>query len=202
MVFKRGIDIVGSSLALVGLAPIMAVVALLVRFRLGRPVIFRQRRSGLNGAPFTLLKFRTMLDGDGSDAERLTKFGTRLRASSLDELPELVNVLRGEMSLVGPRPLLTEYLPLYNDYQRQRFKVRPGLTGLAQANGRNSLDWDERLDIDVNYVTSLSIWLDLKIILMTVRQLASRSGVAADGEATMQRFTGSKPRPSHDWPRE
>lgn len=188
---KRLVDIVVASAALVALAPIIVLTAILVRIKLGSPVLFRQSRPGLHGELFTMLKFRTMLGGDGPDDERLTRFGAKLRATSLDELPELVNIVRGEMSLVGPRPLLVEYLPLYSDRQRRRHEARPGLTGLAQASGRNELDWDDRLELDVQYVEARSLWLDAKIIAMTVKQLVRGSGVSANGEATMQKFEGS-----------
>lgn len=187
---KRLIDVVVAGTAFVVLSPIIVVTAIVVRVKLGSPVLFRQVRPGLNGELFTMLKFRTMSDGDGPDHERLTAFGAKLRATSLDELPELINIVRGEMSLVGPRPLLVEYLPLYSVRQRRRHEVRPGLTGLSQASGRNGLGWDERLEMDVEYVETRSLRLDAKIIGMTVRQLADRSGVSADGEATMSKFSG------------
>jgi len=188
---KRAIDIVAGGMALVVLSPVIAITAVLVRVRLGSPVLFRQERPGLNGDPFTLLKFRTMLNGDGPDAERLTPFGAWLRSTSLDELPELFNIVRGEMSLVGPRPLLMDYLSLYSERQSRRHEVRPGLTGLAQSSGRNDLDWDDRFEMDVQYVENQSLWLDVKIIVMTIRQLIGGSGVSAEGEATMARFEGS-----------
>ncbi len=187
---RRLIDVVVGSLALVVLAPVLLVTAVLVRVKLGSPVLFRQNRPGRGGQPFELLKFRTMLSGQAPDAERLTPFGRKLRATSLDELPELVNVVKGEMSLVGPRPLRMGYLPLYTERQARRHDVRPGLTGLAQASGRNSVDWAERLELDVQYVEQRSLRLDAKIIVATIRQLASRSGIAGDGEATMPAFTG------------
>ncbi len=174
----------------------MAVTALLVRLRLGSPVLFRQERPGRDGVVFELLKFRSMLPGTGSDAERLTPFGGRLRATSLDELPELLNIIRGDMSLVGPRPLLEDYLPLYTEREARRHEVRPGLTGLAQVSGRNELDWPERLELDVQYVEQRSMLLDIRIIGRTVRQLVSGTGVTADGEVTMGRFTGSTGSPS------
>lgn len=176
--------------------PLILVVALLVRIRLGSPVLFRQKRPGLNGCVFELLKFRTMLDvvrSDGQplpDADRLTPFGRRLRASSLDELPELINILRGEMSLVGPRPLLVQYLARYTSYQARRHEVRPGLTGLAQVKGRNSISWEEKFDWDIKYVESSSVLLDLKILALTLVAVLTRSGVNAANNATMPEFLG------------
>jgi lipopolysaccharide/colanic/teichoic acid biosynthesis glycosyltransferase len=195
---KRLFDMAVSALALVLLSPLFLLVALLVRVKLGAPVLFRQLRPGLHGKPFRLLKFRTMAEvvgDDGSplpDSERLTKFGRLLRSWSLDELPELWNVLKGDMSLVGPRPLLMEYLPLYTPRQARRHEVRPGLTGWAQVNGRNAQSWDERFALDVWYVDHRSLWLDLKILWMTVKKVAGRHGISAEGEATMPRFTGSE----------
>lgn len=177
-------------------APVLAVVALLVRLKLGTPVLFRQKRPGLNGEIFELTKFRTMRDArnaDGEllpDSERLTSFGRLLRASSLDELPELINILKGEMSLVGPRPLLIEYLPLYSEVQGRRHDVPPGLTGLAQIKGRNALDWNEKFAWDVTYVESRSLGLDLKILVLTVWTVFQREGISAQGEATMPKFNG------------
>jgi lipopolysaccharide/colanic/teichoic acid biosynthesis glycosyltransferase len=179
------------------LAPIMAAVAMLVLFRLGRPALFRQRRPGLGGRPFELLKFRTMRharDAAGRplpDAERLTGFGKFLRRTSLDELPELWNVLRGDMSLVGPRPLLMEYLPLYNAEQARRHEVRPGVTGLAQVSGRNALTWEEKFRLDVHYVEHYSLTLDVKLLMQTVRAVVTARGVSAEGSATMPAFTGT-----------
>lgn len=190
MPVKRAIDIVVSLSAIVVLAPVFLIVAILVRVRAGRPVLFRQTRAGLGGKPFTLFKFRTMQAGDGDDAERLTALGRVLRASSLDELPQLWNVLKGDMSLIGPRPLLMDYLPLYSADQMRRHEVRPGITGWAQVNGRNAMGWPERLAMDVWYVDNLSLALDLKIALLTVSTVLSRRGVSADGQATMDRFTG------------
>jgi lipopolysaccharide/colanic/teichoic acid biosynthesis glycosyltransferase len=198
MLTKRLLDIVLSLASLVVLAVPMLVIALLVRFKLGSPVLFRQSRPGLHGKPFDLVKFRTMTDrrdAQGAllpDKERLPRFGQRLRSSSLDELPELWNVLRGEMSLVGPRPLLHEYLPLYTPEQARRHDVLPGLTGWAQINGRNALSWEEKFELDVWYVDNRSLALDLKIIFMTGRQIILRTGISAHGEATMPRFTGSQ----------
>ena len=176
--------------------PVLAVVALLVRLKLGTPVLFRQKRPGLNVEIFELTKFRTMRDArnaDGEllpDSERLTSFGRLLRASSLDELPELINILKGEMSQVGPRPLLIEYLPLYSEVQGRRHDVPPGLTGLAQIKGRNSLDWNEKFAWDVTYVESRSLGLDLKILVLTVWTVFQREGISAQGEATMPKFNG------------
>ena len=194
---KRLFDIVASGVALIILLPFLAALALLVRHRLGGPVLFSETRPGKDGRPFTLLKFRTMRDAtDPSgtplpDHARLTPFGRRLRATSLDELPELWNVFKGDMSLVGPRPLLMDYLPLYTPVQARRHEVRPGLTGWAQINGRNAISWEEKFALDVWYVDNRSFWLDLKIIAMTVARVLKRSGISADGEVTMPRFTGA-----------
>jgi lipopolysaccharide/colanic/teichoic acid biosynthesis glycosyltransferase len=194
---KRAIDIVGAVAGLVLLSPVMAVIAFLIWRQMGRPVIFSQTRPGLAGKPFRMVKFRTMRDGvdrHGNplpDAERLTRLGQSLRSTSLDELPELWNVLKGEMSLVGPRPLLVEYLPLYSQEQARRHEVRPGVTGWAQVNGRNAIDWDEKFALDVWYVDHHSIWLDLKILALTLAKVVRRDGIAAAGEATMPKFRGS-----------
>lgn len=193
---KRLFDIAGSVFLLTVLAPLLVMVGLLVWWRIGRPVLFKQERPGRDGAPFPLYKFRTMTDerdADGQplpDAERLPPFGRWLRSTSLDELPELWNILRGDMSFVGPRPLLVEYLPRYNDRQRRRHEVRPGLTGWAQVNGRNALDWPERLEMDVWYVENRTFALDLKILGMTVGAVLGRRGIQADDHATMKPFTG------------
>jgi lipopolysaccharide/colanic/teichoic acid biosynthesis glycosyltransferase len=195
---KRFFDIVASLVGLILLSPVIAIVAYMIRKRLGSPVLFRQIRPGLGGVPFEMVKFRTMRDGldvNGDplpDSERMTDFGRFLRASSLDELPELWNVLRGDMSLVGPRPLLMEYLPLYNDQQFRRHDVRPGVTGWAQVNGRNALSWDEKFKLDVWYVDNQSVWLDLRIIFRTVKKVLVRDGISADGEVTMSKFKGSE----------
>ena len=170
--------------------PVSAVVAVLVWVNLGRPVLFAQDRAGLNGRPFTLYKFRTMLEGDGPDAERLTRFGRFLRASSLDELPELWNVLKGEMSLVGPRPLPVRYLPRYTPEQNRRHEVLPGITGWAQVHGRNALDWETKFRYDVDYVDNRSMGLDLKILWMTFWQILAAKDISHDGEATMREFEG------------
>lgn len=195
---KRLLDIVASLVGLILLSPVIAIVAYMIRKRLGSPVLFRQIRPGQGGVPFEMVKFRTMRDGldvNGDplpDSERMTDFGRFLRASSLDELPELWNVLRGDMSLVGPRPLLMEYLPLYNDQQFRRHEVRPGVTGWAQVNGRNALSWDEKFKLDVWYVNNQSVWLDLRIIFLTVKKVLVREGISADGEVTMSKFKGSE----------
>lgn len=189
-IVKRAVDVSVALVMLVVLAPLIAAIAIGVRVRLGSPILFRQERPGRCGVPFELIKFRTMADGAGTDAERLDAFGRFLRSTSLDELPELVNVLRGEMSLVGPRPLLTEYLPLYNERQSRRHEIRPGLTGLAQVSGRNDLAWPERLELDVVYVETRSMALDLRIIVQTIWSVLARRGISAEGEATMAKFTG------------
>ncbi len=194
---KRVFDITAALVALLMLAPLLALVAWQIRRKLGSPVLFRQIRPGLHGRPFEMVKFRTMrdvVDANGQplpDDQRLTPFGSWLRSTSLDELPELWNVLKGEMSLVGPRPLLMEYLPLYTPEQARRHEVRPGVTGWAQINGRNALSWDEKFRLDVWYVDHQSLWLDLKILMLTVRKVFVREGISAAGEATMPRFTGS-----------
>jgi len=199
---KRFLDFTLAAIALVMLGPLMLVVAWLVRWRLGSPVLFRQRRPGLGGRPFEMIKFRTMTDARGpegellSDAVRLTPFGEWLRRTSLDELPELFNVLRGEMALVGPRPLLMEYLRLYTPEQARRHEVRPGLTGWAQVNGRNAITWEEKFRLDVWYVDHRSMSLDLKILCLTLERVVRRDGIAAVGEATMSRFEGSDARQS------
>jgi sugar transferase EpsL len=191
---KRLLDLGGALTGLVLLSPVLLATALAVRLRLGTPVLFRQTRPGLHGAPFELLKFRTMTDvrdADGrllSDAERLTPLGRLLRSTSLDELPELLNVLRGEMSLVGPRPLLMDYLPHYTPEQARRHEVRPGITGWAAVQGRNSTSWERRLQLDVWYVDHRSLGLDLKILLLTVVKVVRREGISAEGHATMPRF--------------
>ncbi len=195
---KRLFDVLVSLSLLLLLAPVLLVTALLVRRWLGAPVLFTQVRPGLYGQPFKMVKFRTMTDARDAagnllpDADRLTRFGRFLRSTSLDELPELFNVLKGEMSLVGPRPLLMEYLPLYSDTQRRRHEVRPGITGWAQVNGRNAVGWDERFRLDVWYVDHRSLWVDLRILWMTVRKVLVREGISAQGEATMAKFTGSE----------
>lgn len=190
-VLKRSVDVVVAAVVLTVAAPVMAVVALAIRLSMGSPVLFRQVRPGRSTEPFTLVKFRTMRTGAGDDGARLTGLGRFLRSTSLDELPQLWNVLRGDMSLVGPRPLLMEYLPLYSPRQATRHAVRPGITGLAQVNGRNNVDWDDRLELDAQYVEQQSLVIDLRILGQTVRQVSQRSGITAPGEATMAVFTGS-----------
>lgn len=195
---KRAFDIGSSALGLLLLSPLLALIAWLVRRKLGSPVLFRQVRPGLGGKPFEMVKFRTMLDAFDSagnplpDAERITPFGRLLRSTSLDELPELWNVLKGDMSLVGPRPLLMEYLPLYSPEQYRRHEVRPGVTGWAQINGRNALSWEDKFKLDVWYVDNQSFWLDCKILFLTVKKVLVRDGISADGEVTMSKFTGNK----------
>lgn len=195
---KRVIDILGAGFGLILLSPVIALLWVLIRRNLGAPVLFRQIRPGKDGAAFEMIKFRTMKDAhgpDGSplpDAERLTPFGAKLRSSSLDELPELWNVLKGEMSLVGPRPLLMEYLPLYSPHQARRHEVRPGVTGWAQINGRNAISWPAKLDLDVWYIENRSLWLDIKIIALTVKKVLKRSDISANGEVTMPKFTGEQ----------
>lgn len=196
---KRTFDIIASAVGLLLLSPIIAIVAWQIRRKLGSPVLFRQVRPGLNGQPFEMIKFRTMrdaVDAHGNplpDSERMTPFGSFLRSSSLDELPELWNVLTGDMSLVGPRPLLMEYLPLYSPEQYRRHEARPGVTGWAQINGRNALSWEDKFKLDVWYVDNRSFWLDLKIFVLTIKKVMVRDGINAEGEATMAKFTGSKP---------
>lgn len=195
---KRMLDVLAAALALLLLLLPLLALAWLIRRKLGSPVLFCQVRPGLQGRPFTMFKFRTMTDERGSDgallsdAQRLTPLGRFLRSSSLDELPELWNVLRGEMSLVGPRPLLMEYLPLYSSEQSRRHEVRPGITGWAQINGRNAISWADKFALDVWYVDHSSMWLDLRILWLTVRKVLVRDGISAAGEATMSRFEGDK----------
>lgn len=195
---KRAFDIAASASALVVLSPVLAITAYKVKKELGSPVLFRQTRPGLHGKPFEMVKFRTMKDATDKagnalpDSERLTEFGKKLRASSLDELPELWNVLKGDMSLVGPRPLLMEYLPLYSAEQAKRHNVRPGVTGYAQVNGRNSLSWEDKFKLDTWYVEHQSFLLDMKILLKTVKKVTIKDGISAEGEATMTKFTGSR----------
>ncbi|PIE47842.1 MAG: sugar transferase [Gammaproteobacteria bacterium] len=194
---KRLFDIIVSLCLLIGLSPIIMLSALLVKSRLGSPIFFKQTRPGKNGKPFAMIKFRTMLDAldrEGNplpDGERLTPFGKKLRASSIDELPELWNVLKGEMSLVGPRPLLMEYLPLYNAEQKRRHKVKPGLTGWAQVNGRNAISWEDKFKLDLWYVDNQSFWLDIKILFLTVKKVLIKDGISGEGEVTMSKFTGN-----------
>jgi len=196
-VLKRGMDCLVSLGLLAVLSPLLLAIALMVWWKLGLPVLFVQERPGLYGRPFRMLKFRTMTDARDTsrtllpDRERLTAFGRLLRAASLDELPELINVLKGDMSLVGPRPLLVEYLPLYSREQARRHEVRPGMTGWAQVNGRNALTWEEKFRLDVWYVDNRSFWLDLRILWMTLRAVLARKGITQEGHATMERFRGS-----------
>jgi len=194
---KRAMDLVGALAALVLLSPIVVVLCILVLSKLGSPVFFRQVRPGIEGRPFKMVKFRTMTDERGPDGallpddQRLTALGAWLRSTSLDELPELFNVLKGDMSLVGPRPLLMDYLSLYNDRQARRHEVRPGITGWAQINGRNALSWEEKFELDVWYVDNRSLWLDIKILFKTVLQVLKRDGISHGEDATMPRFKGS-----------
>lgn len=195
--FKRLIDFILSLIALIVLSPILLIVALLVRTKLGTPVIFKQERPGLNEKIFTLYKFRTMTDAKDEqgnllpDEIRLTKFGKLLRSTSLDELPELFNILKGDMAIVGPRPLLVRYLPLYNEHQKHRHDVRPGFTGWAQCNGRNAISWEEKFDLDVYYTKHVSLLLDIKIILKTVKVVLFREGISSETSVTMEEFRGS-----------
>ena len=195
---KRILDVVIASTALVLLSPVYALVAYKVKKNMGSPVLFRQTRPGLHGQPFAMIKFRSMkdaLDAAGNplpDSERLTPFGKMLRATSLDEMPELWNVIKGDMSIVGPRPLLMEYLPLYNSEQAKRHEVRPGITGYAQVNGRNAISWEKKFELDTWYVNNHSLWLDFKIMLKTVKKVLAKDDISAEGDVTMHKFTGSK----------
>lgn len=193
---KRAIDVLVSSIGLLLLFPILVIVAILVRIKLGSPIFFTQNRVGKDGKIFKMIKFRTMLDATDKwgdplpDEERLTSFGKLLRSTSLDELPELINVLKGDMSLVGPRPLLVEYIELYSEEQFRRHEVRPGITGWAQVNGRNTLAWNERFKMDVDYVDSQDLIFDIKILFLTVFKVLKRDGISQDGNVTMQKFNG------------
>lgn len=195
--FKRPMDFALSLIAIIVLSLILLVVAILVRTKLGSPVIFKQKRLGLNESVFTLYKFRTMTDERDKfgellpDSARLTKFGKFLRSTSLDELPELFNILRGDMSIVGPRPLLVQYLPLYNEHQKRRHNVRPGLSGVAQVNGRNAISWEEKFNLDVEYVDNVNLILDWKIIFITLKKVFIREGINSEIAATMEPFKGS-----------
>ena len=195
--FKRPMDFILSLIAIIVLSPVFLVVAVLVRVKLGSPVIFKQERPGLNEKIFTLYKFRSMTDERDENGEllpdsvRLTKFGKFLRSTSLDELPELVNILKGDMSIVGPRPLLVEYLPLYDEHQRRRQEVRPGLSGLAQVSGRNTISWEEKFNLDVEYVDNISFILDWKIIFLTIKKVIFREGISSNTSVTMEPFRGS-----------
>jgi len=194
---KRIFDIMGASIALVILFPIFLLLAILIRAKLGSPILFRQKRPGYKERIFTLYKLRTMTNQcnpDGSllpDSERITKFGLFLRCTSLDELPELINIIKGDMSFIGPRPLLVKYLPLYSEQQRQRHKVRPGLSGLAQVKGRNHLSWDEKFALDLEYIKNISIWLDIKIFLLTILKVCGRKGIHSQSSITMDEFIGN-----------
>jgi len=194
---KRLFDVSATLLAFVLFWPLLLCIAVLARVTLGKPVLFRQQRPGLHGKPFMMYKFRTMLDARDKqgnlqpDDLRLTRFGRFLRSTSLDELPELYNVVKGEMSLVGPRPLLMEYLPLYTSEQSRRHEVRPGITGWAQVNGRNAISWDEKFKLDVWYVDNQSVWLDMKILWLTFVKVFKREGISQEGQATMEKFTGT-----------
>lgn len=200
---KRLLDIIIATTALILLSPLYAFVAYKVKKNLGSPVLFRQVRPGLHGKPFEMIKFRSMkdaVDANGNplpDSERLTPFGKMLRSSSLDEMPELWNVIKGEMSIVGPRPLLMEYLPLYNVEQAKRHNVRPGMTGHAQINGRNAISWEKKFELDTWYVENQSLWLDFKIMLKTVKKVITKDDISAEGEVTMTKFTG-KPEQKND----
>ena len=191
-------DFILSLMAIIVLSPVFIIVAILVRIKLGRPVIFKQKRPGLNEKIFTMYKFRTMTDKKDEngeplpDSERLTSFGKKLRATSLDELPELFNILKGDMSIVGPRPLLVQYLELYNDFQKRRHEVRPGLSGNAQINGRNAIDWDEKFYLDVEYVDNISFIGDWKIIFKTIRKVFFKEGISSSTSVTVEAFKGSK----------
>lgn len=193
---KRGLEFIIALIGLILASPILLIVAILVRIKLGSPIIFRQQRVGLNGEIFEMVKFRTMkdvYDAQGNllpDEERLTAFGIFLRKSSLDELPELWNVLKGDMSLVGPRPLLVEYLPLYSEEQMKRHNVRPGITGYAQVNGRNNISWTKKFELDVYYVENFSLWLDIKILFQTVAKVLGQADINQEGNATVERFNG------------
>ncbi|KTC81426.1 sugar transferase [Legionella brunensis] len=195
---KRIFDLFTASLLLILMAPILCCLALLIRWHMGSPILFRQQRPGLHGKPFYMVKFRTMLDSKDSngiwlaDDKRLTTLGKFLRASSLDEIPELWNVLKGEMSIVGPRPLLMEYLPLYNAKQRRRHEMKPGITGLAQVNGRNALAWEDKFKLDVWYIDNQSLWLDIKIMFLTIKKVLIRDGITSEGSVTAEKFKGSQ----------
>ena len=195
--FKRIIDIIGSLVGLIILSPVFLIVSVLVYSKLGSPIFFTQERVGKDGKIFKMIKFRTMLDSTNKfgelldDEERLTPFGKKLRSTSLDELPELINVLKGDMSLVGPRPLLVEYIPLYSKHQFRRHEVNPGITGWAQVNGRNSIDWETKFDLDVEYVDKFNLIMDIKILFLTVLKVIKRDGINQEGNATMEKFTGT-----------
>lgn len=195
---KRAIDILGSFLGGLLISPILIIIAILIRIKLGSPIFFTQDRVGKDGKVFKIVKFRTMLEAYDkfgeplSDKERVTSFGNFLRSTSLDELPELINVLKGDMSLVGPRPLLVEYIDLYSKEQFRRHEVRPGMTGLAQVNGRNNLNWDEKFKMDVEYVDNVNLLLDIKILFLTIFKVLKRDGISKDGHVTMDKFKGNQ----------
>lgn len=195
---KRAIDILGSSLGGLLISPILIIIAILIRIKLGSPIFFTQDRVGKDGKVFKIVKFRTMLEAYDkfgeplSDKKRVTSFGNFLRSTSLDELPELINVLKGDMSLVGPRPLLVEYIDLYSKEQFRRHEVRPGMTGLAQVNGRNNLNWDEKFKMDVEYVDNVNLLLDVKILFLTIFKVLKRDGISKDGHVTMDKFKGNQ----------
>lgn len=195
---KRPMDFILSLMAIIVLSPVLIIVGVLVRFKLGSPVLFKQKRPGLNEKIFTMYKFRTMTDAKGENGEllpdsvRLTKFGRMLRSTSLDELPELFNILKGDMSIVGPRPLLIQYLELYNDHQKRRHKVRPGLSGHAQVNGRNAISWEDKFNLDVEYVDNVSFVGDWKIIFLTIKKVFVKEGISSNTSVTMEPFRGSK----------
>lgn len=195
---KRLVDFIGSFLLLILLFPIICIAAFLIRQKIGSPILFKQERPGLHGKSFFVYKFRSMTDERDENGEllsddvRLTSFGKVIRKLSLDELPQLWNVLKGDMSFVGPRPLLVEYLPLYNERQAKRHNVRPGITGWAQVNGRNAISWEEKFELDVWYVENQSIWLDIKILILTVKKVFISEGISQDGQVTMTKFAGNK----------
>lgn len=197
LIIKRVIDILGSFIGLIILSPVFIVTSILVYIKLGSPIFFIQKRVGKNNKVFNMIKFRTMKNDKNkfgeylSDEERLTPFGKKLRSLSIDELPELINVLKGDMSLVGPRPLLVEYLELYSEKQIRRHEMRPGITGLAQVNGRNSISWSERFEMDVDYIDTYNLFLDIKILFMTVYKVIKRDGICQEGNATMESFNGN-----------
>ncbi|HFJ9432335.1 sugar transferase [Bacillus thuringiensis] len=201
---KRPMDFILSLIAIIMLSPVFLIVAFLVKTRLGSPVLFKQERPGLNGTIFKMYKFRTMTDEKNENGEllpdsvRLTKFGKFLRSTSLDELPGLFNIFKGDMSIIGPRPLLVQYLPLYNEHQKRRHEVRPGLSGLAQVNGRNAISWEEKFHYDVEYVDNVSFTTDWKIILLTIKKVFIREGINSETAATMEYFEGSKVRENNE----
>ena len=196
--FKRPMDFILSLLAIIMLSPVFILTGILVRTKLGSPILFKQNRPGLEGKIFTMYKFRTMTDQKDEKEEllpdhiRLTKFGKMLRATSLDELPELFNILKGDMSIIGPRPLLMQYLPLYNDHQQRRHEVRPGLSGYAQVNGRNSICWEDKFDLDVQYVDNVTFISDIKIIMLTLKKVFVKDGISSGSSVTMEVFTGNE----------